>query len=107
MCLVARRSDNVLAISDVLTATDGLLGDALNLWVVATTNARDTEIDPALLRPGRLCEKIDVSALTPAESAAVFRRLTGRDAPFDRPATLAEVYARSTNQEERDDSFGA
>ena len=79
--------------AEILNATDGILGQALNLWVVATTNAKHCEIDPALLRPGRLCRHIEIHPLRPDHASRVFERLTGVPRVFDVPVPLADVYA--------------
>jgi hypothetical protein len=49
-------------VSNILNLTDGILGDCLNIQVIATFNMKRERIDPALLRKGRLiCEhKFDV-----------------------------------------------
>ena len=92
-CLVPRQADNANAMAEILNATDGILGQALNLWVVATTNAKHCEIDPALLRPGRLCRRIEIHPLRPDHASRVFERLTGVSRVFDAPLPLADVYA--------------
>lgn len=92
-CLVPRAADNVNAISTILNISDGLIGGAMNLWVVATTNARHKDVDAAIVRPGRLCRRVAVDALTPEHAARVHRRIVGTDRIFPNPATLAEVYA--------------
>ena len=61
--------------------------------MVATTNAKHCEIDPALLRPGRLCRRIEIDPLRPDYASRVFERLTGVPRVFDAPVPLADVYA--------------
>lgn len=97
-CLVPRAADNVNAISTLLNFSDGILGSLLDIRVIATTNAKITEIDKAILRPGRLSRRIDVSRLTPAHAIEVFKRLTGKDPEagqldVKRGNTLAEIYS--------------
>lgn len=46
--------DRTTSIADLLNFTDGLIGDALNVKVVASFNTEIKDIDPALLRKGRL-----------------------------------------------------
>jgi len=92
-CLVPRQADNANAMAELLNATDGIWGDALNLRVIATTNARHCEIDPALLRPGRLCRRLAVGLLRPDHASRVFGRLTGTPRAFEKPVSLAEIYA--------------
>lgn len=95
-CLVSRGPDNMGSISALLNLSDGILGATLKLRIVATTNAGhledDSELDPALLRPGRLCRRIHVGALAPERASAVHERLTGKSTTFTKPMTVAEVY---------------
>lgn len=97
-CLVPRQADNANVMAELLNATDGILGDALNLRVIATTNAKHAEIDPALLRPGRLCRRIAVGLLRPDHASRIFERLTGSSRVFDKQIPLAEVYAAARTQ---------
>jgi hypothetical protein len=92
-CLVPRQADNANAMAELLNATDGIWGDALNLRVIATTNAKHSEIDTALLRPGRLCRRMPVGLLCPEHASRVFQRLVGAPRSFEKPVSLAEVYA--------------
>jgi len=49
-----RRSDNRDAVSSVLNIADGLVGRMLRLHILCSVNARLTDLDPAIMRPGRL-----------------------------------------------------
>ncbi len=94
-CLVPRGSDNMSLIAVLLNLSDGLIGSTFDIRVLVTTNARHTEIDPAILRPGRLCRHVAVPALHPDHATDLLRSLLGAEprAPFRKPVTLAEVYA--------------
>ena len=92
--------------AELLNATDGIWGDALNLRVIATTNARHCEIDPALLRPGRLCCRLAVGLLRPEHASRVFERLTGAPRSFEKPVSLAEIYAAARAAETSPGSAG-
>jgi hypothetical protein len=52
--LLSRGQDNHPEVSALLNATDGLLSDFLKIQILCTINRPSSEIDPALLRPGRL-----------------------------------------------------
>ena len=52
--LVSREVNKESPISDLLNITDGVLGDALNINIIATFNTDSVNLDKALLRPGRL-----------------------------------------------------
>jgi hypothetical protein len=94
-CLVPRATDNMSLIAVLLNLSDGLIGSTFDIRVLVTTNARHTEIDPAILRPGRLCRHVEVAALHPDHATDLLRSLLGAEprAPFRKPVTLAEVYA--------------
>ena len=49
-----RGGDNREAVSSLLNIADGLLGRMLRLHVVCSVNSAMEDIDPAILRPGRL-----------------------------------------------------
>ena len=49
-----RANDNRNLVSNLLNYSDGLLGDFMNLQILCTINCKSTDLDPALLRPGRL-----------------------------------------------------
>jgi hypothetical protein len=94
-CLVPRAADNMSLIAVLLNLSDGIIGSTFDIRVLVTTNARHTEIDPAILRPGRLCRHVAVPALRPDHATDLLRSLLGAEpgAPFRKPVTLAEVYA--------------
>lgn len=73
-------------INSLLNITDGLVGDALNIRFLCTFNASLTEIDEALLRPGRLKIKYEFKALDKDKTKAI--------CGDDKAETLAEIYNR-------------
>ncbi len=54
--LWSRRGDNQEAVSSILNIADGLLGRMLRLHVLCSVNACTADLDPAILRPGRLMQ---------------------------------------------------
>jgi SpoVK/Ycf46/Vps4 family AAA+-type ATPase len=52
--LLPREGSSRDRVSNLLNLADGLLGDHLKIQVIATTNEKVRELDPAILRPGRL-----------------------------------------------------
>lgn len=79
-------------VSNLLNCTDGILGQALGLHVVATFNTHVDKIDPALLRSGRLKTFREFGLLPRAEAEALATKL-GRQLEVEREAySLAEVY---------------
>jgi len=94
--LIPRGSDNMASIASLLNLGDGLLGRILDLRVVATTNAKKNEVEPALLRSGRLLSRIEIPALDRSQAARIYKRLTGaEDLVPANGQTLADVYARA------------
>ena len=96
------------AVSNILNLTDGIFSDCLNIQIVATFNTNIKNIDPALLRKGRLIERYDFKPLTPdrAEDLALSLGVWFDD--FEN-LTLADIYAKSDSdnedEEEEEDDF--
>jgi hypothetical protein len=76
-CLVIRGADNMSSIQSLLNLGDGILGSCLNLKIIATTNAKKLEIEPALLRHGRLSKRIEVGPLSKEEAYKTFCNIKG------------------------------
>jgi SpoVK/Ycf46/Vps4 family AAA+-type ATPase len=55
-------------VSNILNLTDGILGDCLNIQIIATFNMARERIDSALLRKGRLVAEHKFDKLTIEES---------------------------------------
>lgn len=68
-------SQNTNAASNILNISDGLLGDALKLKIIATFNCERKLIDPALLRKGRLITEYKFDKLSPEKSKEIAQRL--------------------------------
>jgi len=83
-----RNGDNREAVSSLLNIADGLMGRMLRLHVICSINARMEDLDPAILRPGRLMNHRRFSALS---REAAERVAAARDLEF-RPNEPAEAY---------------
>lgn len=94
--LRSRKTQDNSAISNILNITDGILGDCLNIMVIATFNIDREEIDSALLRKGRLLMEHHFVAL-PVEAANALLEKTGSDRRVSEPTTLAEIYNPENN----------
>lgn len=91
--LVPREEGSLAAISALLNVSDGILGHALNIRIVTTTNASIEEIDEALKRPGRLSKHLNIGLLSPEKASEVYARITeGEEVDFEGPVSLAQVY---------------
>jgi hypothetical protein len=95
-CLVPRQSDNMAEITTLLNFTDGIVGRMLDLRIIATSNAKRVDMDKALLRPGRLCRRVEVGALRAPQAREILARIGGAgDFDENRRYTLAEIYGRT------------
>lgn len=89
--LLRRADDNREKVATLLNLTDGMLGDALGLHVVCTLNSDLTDLDPALLRPGRLVAHREFDLLT-AEEAGRLAAALGLPPPAGERVSLAEFF---------------
>jgi SpoVK/Ycf46/Vps4 family AAA+-type ATPase len=89
--LLPRDCGNQDKVSTLLNLADGLLGDHLKLHVIATTNAPVRELDPALLRPGRLVGSRAFRRLTRSE-AQQLAEAKGLTLAEQEDYSLAELY---------------
>jgi hypothetical protein len=92
-CLAKRDDGNVSAVSALLNLGDGILGSLMDIRLVCTTNLKTNELDGAVVRPGRLTRKINVTYLEKKVAEALFERLTGKKVKIDEKLTLAQVYS--------------
>ncbi len=92
----SRDSNNNDAISNLLNVTDGILGDCLNIMVIATFNIDREKIDSALVRKGRLIIEHHFEALSPEECNKIFKLIKSKR-KTDKPLTLAEIYNEEEN----------
>jgi hypothetical protein len=92
--LLQRRCDNNEAVSALLNIADGLMGQMLRVHVLCTLNQGMDELDPAILRPGRLRNHRHVGLLTRATAeklAAKYKLPFIPDEERDK-YSLAEVF---------------
>ncbi len=89
--LLRRGDDNREKVATLLNLTDGMLGDALGLHVVCTLNSELADLDPALLRPGRLIAHRDFDLLDAVEARRLAAAL-GLPAPTAERVSLAELF---------------
>lgn len=89
--LQRREDNNREKVATLLNLTDGMLGDALGLHVICTLNSELSDLDPALLRPGRLVAHRDFCPLTSEEAGRLARAL-GLNSPTAAQISLAELF---------------
>lgn len=105
-CLLPRMQDNMTSLSVLLNLGDGLIGGMFNIRVLATTNAKVKEIDPALLRAGRLCRRINIKELSPEQSTLVSKKIN-KNIEYDIPMRLSDIYAGiDINKDNQTVNFG-
>jgi hypothetical protein len=89
--LLRRDGDNREKVATLLNLTDGLMGDALGVHVVCTLNSAINDLDPALLRPGRLVAHREFRRLTRIEAERLATHL-GKPKPSGESISLAALF---------------
>jgi hypothetical protein len=93
IALSHRKNGGVAELSGLLNLGDGLLGDLLDIRILATTNAELLDLDPAVVRPGRMCQHIKLEAFNPKDASALYSNMVkGKALTLRKPTTLAEIY---------------
>lgn len=78
-------------VSNILNLTDGILGDCLNIQVIATFNMKKEKIDQALLRKGRLIAEHKFEKLTIEETNKLLEFLE-KDHVSEEGMVLSDIY---------------
>jgi ATP-dependent 26S proteasome regulatory subunit len=78
-------------VSNILNLTDGILGDCLNIQIVATFNMRREKIDKALLRKGRLIVEHKFEKLNVNDTNKLLKNLK-KDFVSSEEMCLADIY---------------
>lgn len=96
--LVERQADNISGISSMLNITSGILGDMIDLRVIATSNSNKVDIDKAVTRAGRLSgdEPVTIGPLSEEHAQRVYERLVGPSAgKYTGKPLLGEIYTQA------------
>lgn len=80
-----------IGVSNILNLTDGILGDCLNIQIIATFNMKKEKIDQALLRKGRLIAEHKFTNLSVDDSNKLLEHI-GKNIKVDEPMSLADIY---------------
>jgi hypothetical protein len=80
------------ALSRLLNATDGFIGQGTNALVLVTTNEELGTLHPAVTRPGRCLAEIEFEPL-PVGEANVWLRDRGSTRRVTAPTTIAELFS--------------
>ena len=78
--------------SNILNLTDGVLAEIYNCGLLATFNTNICNLDPALVRPGRLFLDYELKALT-VEESNIFLEYKNSTKRVDKEMTLAELFS--------------
>jgi hypothetical protein len=89
--LLERSGDNWRHLSNLLNVSDGLLGEFLRVHILCTMNADVTEIDPAVLRSGRLIASRQFERLS-GQNARKLAAAKGLRLAEQDDYSLAEIY---------------
>ena len=86
-----RDTNGANGVSNILNLTDGILGDILNIQIVATFNMDRKKIDTALLRKGRLIAEHKFDKLSTDDANKLIKHLK-MDHVATEDMTLTEIY---------------
>ena len=90
--LERRTGTNNEFVSNLLNMSDGLLGDAMRVQIIATVNAPMSRLDPAVTRRGRLQAYHHFRRLTRAEAQRL-ANAKGLMLPVQTDYSLADIFA--------------
>lgn len=84
--------------SVILNLTDGFMSSVLGCTVVASYNTETSQLDPALLRRGRLLFKHSFGPLNQSDAKRLVNKL-GKTVDVKGPMTLADIYCAGEEAE--------
>ena len=93
--LKKRSSGGSQGVSNILNISDGILGDCLNFQIICTFNTSKSELDPALLRKGRLIESYEFDKLSLDKTNNLLKKL-GKPLSNER-MILSDIYNNEDN----------
>ena len=91
-------SGSSIGVSNLLNLSDGILGDILNIHIIATFNMDREKIDSALLRKGRLIAEHKFGKLSVNDTNKLLEKI-GKETTSDKELTLAEIYNIDNQQD--------
>jgi hypothetical protein len=103
------REGNESMVATLLNIGDGILGSMLNLSIILTFNTKKEDLDPALLRKGRLLYEHEFLNLGIEDSQTLINTFK-KDFVVKRPMSLADIYNLSNDnnlkKEEKERKIG-
>jgi hypothetical protein len=85
-------AENAAVVSTILNLTDGFVGQALNITVIATFNTDREKIDAALLRKGRLRLSYEFGKLNVKDGKKLAEAIGLDSNKIRKEMTLADIY---------------
>lgn len=95
-------SGSSVGVSNLLNLSDGILGDILNINIIATFNMSKERIDKALLRKGRLIAEHRFGPLSVDDTNKLLKEV-GKGITSDKEMTLAEIYNVDKQQDKSEE----
>ena len=92
------RTDGNTMMHKFLNVSDGLVSAADKKLVFSTNLPKITDIDPALMRPGRCFDVVEFRPLTRAEAKAVVAETGSGIVPDKDAITLAEIFSQQPSE---------
>lgn len=89
--LVGQGSSRNSAVTNLLNLSDGIIGDALRIQIITTFNTDFKNIDPAILRKGRLLSLYEFKELETEKAQSLLTSLGSQDT-ITKPMSLADIY---------------
>lgn len=89
--LVGQGSSRNSAVTNLLNLSDGIIGDALRIQIITTFNTDFKNIDPAILRKGRLLSLYEFKELEVEKAQSLLTSL-GSQEIITKPMSLADIY---------------
>jgi hypothetical protein len=94
--LMYRDQRNAQEVAFMLNMADGLLANLVKVHLLCTINAKTDNLDPAILRPGRLRHYRKFEPLTDSQVEAICARYSLNKPRRDSEVTLAELFNQDT-----------
>lgn len=95
-------SGSSVGVSNLLNLSDGILGDILNIHIIATFNMDKEKIDSALLRKGRLIAEHKFGKLSLEDTKTLLNKLNKKTEATE-GLTLAEIYNIDNQQDKSEE----
>lgn len=89
--LVGQGSNRNSAVTNLLNLSDGIIGDVLRIQIITTFNTDFKNIDPAILRKGRLLSLYEFKELETEKAQSLLTSLGSQDI-ITKPMSLADIY---------------